>query len=144
MKDANKNSGTSPPEKSRGVWRDGVCCVYALVDPTNDEVFYVGYTKQSSLRRFSQHKETRSRGGNGKKVKVRVATIQQRGEQPEMLILEKTKDTSREQFWIKYLNRLGALLLNIQTQFYTSLSTEGKKQYHKEHYDAWKQKNKAA
>ena len=95
--------------------------IYALADPlavegTADSVYYVGMT-ESPARRWSQH-----RSGSNFSDKFGLVTnvplyekwmkIRDRKLVPAMVILERTKDRSRERVWIRRLLRRGFNLLN--------------------------------
>jgi len=114
--------------------------IYALVDPSSDELFYVGCTTQKPSRRLREHRDLKH--ARSSKVKTKVASILRLELVPSMLVLEVTADKAREQHWISYLGKLGASLLNTATTptSYSSLSKEEKRIYHKMHYTAWKKR----
>ena len=85
--------------------------VYALVDPIDFEVFYIGFTTDTK-KRIKQHQTgTLSVIGNQEAVS-RILKIKTAHRLPRMLVLEKTADKRREQIWIKYLNEQGLCLTN--------------------------------
>jgi len=85
-------------------------CVYALVDPRDHTVFYVGQTRDLDAR-----KHTHFAGGHsvsGEKIKV----IRRNGLVPLIVVLEADVPAQMllmaEQFWIGLLRRRGSPLLN--------------------------------
>lgn len=83
--------------------------IYALVDPRNNEVRYVGKAKNPKLR-YASHKCVT---GNSYRANW-IRSLQLCGYNPEMVILEETVDwVESELFWIDYLRSLGARLTNL-------------------------------
>lgn len=83
--------------------------IYALVDPRNNEVRYVGKAKNPKLR-YASHKCVT---GNSYRANW-IRSMQQCGHNPEMVILEEAVDwVESELFWIDYLRSLGARLTNL-------------------------------
>lgn len=85
-------------------------CVYALVDPRDHTIFYVGQTRDLDAR-----KHTHFAGGHsvsGEKIKV----IRRNGLVPLVVVLEADVPAQMllmaEQFWIGLLRRRGSPLLN--------------------------------
>lgn len=83
--------------------------IYGLVDSQIKEVFYVGCTTRPNRRLISH----RSLISSLRAVKQRVATMQQSGFQPSMVVLEITGDELREGSWIEYLREQGITLVNV-------------------------------
>jgi hypothetical protein len=81
--------------------------VYALVDPRNGEVRYIGLTKNIK-RRYSQHVSTKDKSNQTKQVWI--DELKQCGLCPTLLILEEPVEESTrfdcERYWIQaYLER---------------------------------------
>lgn len=94
--------------------------VYALVDPSAvegaaDSVYYVGMT-ENPAQRWAQHRCGSNCQHQGKVVHEllyeKLLKIRDFGLVPAMVILERTKDRSRERVWIRRLLRRGYNLLN--------------------------------
>lgn len=88
--------------------------VYRLIDPRIKSVFYVGISKNSSIR-YKQHLACTSRNLN---LNLRIQEILQCGLTPEMVIIERgipgqSKARQREKYWINYHTQQGDLLTNI-------------------------------
>lgn len=86
-------------------------CIYALVDPRDHTIFYVGQTRDLDAR-----KHTHFAGGHsvsGEKIKV----IRRNGLVPLVTVLEADVPAQMllmaEQFWIGLLRRRGSPLLNV-------------------------------
>jgi hypothetical protein len=86
-------------------------CVYALIDPLTEELFYVGFTNRPGPR-LAEHKKSPKRPYGGRRVKDKIAEIQRRGAQPSLYILERTRNRKQEKIWIYKLRMLGYPLLN--------------------------------
>lgn len=87
--------------------------IYALVDPRNEEIFYVG--KADVPKRRLKHHLNNSYRRNNARLFDRIMSIKQHG-RPTMAILEKCATEAwqdRERFWIKSLKDGGAPLLNV-------------------------------
>jgi len=87
-------------------------CIYALVDPRTDELFYIGQTSHLSRRRTEHLDGTDQLSG------VRVAQIKVAGFLPYVIVLERRTDMasalSAEVFWIELALSRGMTLLNAQ------------------------------
>ena len=87
---------------------------YRLIDPRDKSVFYVGISKNSSIR-YKQHLACSSRNLN---LNLRIQEILQCGLTPEMEIIERdipgqSKARERERHWIRHHQSLGDVLTNI-------------------------------
>lgn len=87
-------------------------CVYALIDPGDGCVFYVGQTGNVG-RRLAEHA-----AGTDQVSGLRVREIARRGDRVHLVILEhcrnETQSLSAEVFWIETMMARGATLLNAQ------------------------------
>lgn len=85
--------------------------IYALLDPRDRQVRYVGMTKNPKERLSRHVREARRKGGTKRLSWVR--SLVAAGCTPEMVELERTGDWHEaEQFWIAYLRSVGADLVN--------------------------------
>ncbi len=85
------------------------CYIYALVDPRDGSVFYVGQSVNPQTR-FYGHASTGTRS-----KRDRIASIRETGQKPKLLILEETivaERFDRESSWISHYSRMGAPLTN--------------------------------
>jgi hypothetical protein len=90
--------------------------IYALIDPPDDTVRYVGVTKNAYFR-LAQHMHSST---NGDKT-VWINELKQQGLSPEMEILETIDNVpnidlvaqGRELYWIQHFLEVGAPLLNV-------------------------------
>jgi hypothetical protein len=85
--------------------------IYALTDPRNDEVRYIGQTKYR-INRYTQHK--RNRDDNAAKHEW-IAELNALGLEPGCMILEEVDwdhRFKRESQWIKHYQEQGADLTN--------------------------------
>lgn len=106
-------AGNAPA--GRGVDRPGLTgCIYALVDPRDHGIFYVGQTRDLDTR-----KRTHFSGGHsvsGAKIKV----LRSNGVLPLVVVLEADLPLRRlgmaEAFWIALLRRRGSELLNMPAE----------------------------
>lgn len=87
-------------------------CVYALIDPRSDELFYIGQTSDLARRR-GEHQE-----GTDQLSGLRVRQIRIAGFVPHVIVLERCRDMasalSAEIFWIELARARGMQLLNAQ------------------------------
>src|SRR5437016_6189530 len=91
--------------------------IYALIDPRDDSVRYVGITDNIFNRLLTHLKEAGSRTAKG----VWLADLQHLDLQPAVGILEKVKvkkdqrhiAEERERHWIQHFEQSGASLFNI-------------------------------
>lgn len=87
-------------------------CVYAVVDPRTDEVFYIGQTSDLSRRR-AEHQDGTDQLSGLKVRQIRIA-----GFVPHVIVLERCRDMasalSAEIFWIELSRSRGMQLLNAQ------------------------------
>lgn len=94
----------------------GQYVIYALIDPTDHRVCYVGQTRNPSIR-LAQHLSERShRGGKG----AWLRSLEEKGHRPIMQILETAKNKeaalAREQVWIRRFLERGMPLLNSEAK----------------------------
>src|ERR1700732_4506287 len=88
--------------------------IYALIDPRNGDIFYVGKS-DVPRRRLKSHLFCTRREHNSRLFN-RIEEIKARKQRPTLAILEKcdiAKWQSRERFWIKSVKLGGVELLNI-------------------------------
>jgi predicted GIY-YIG superfamily endonuclease len=90
----------------------GQYVIYALIDPTDHRVCYVGQTRNPQAR-LAQHLSHRShRGGKG----AWIRSLEEKGHRPIMQILERVTDQetalAREQEWIRRFIERGMPLIN--------------------------------
>lgn len=87
-------------------------CIYAIVDPRNDQVFYVGHTSYFS-KRCEQHRE-----GTDSISGLTIRQIKANGFVPLFIKLEICADKAAalmaEIFWIELFRSRGAKLANAQ------------------------------
>ncbi len=87
-------------------------CVYALIDPRTDEIFYVGQTRDFARRRAEHLEGTHSLSG------LQVRQIRENGFVPHMIRLECCRDETAalmaEVFWIELMTSRGVRLANAQ------------------------------
>lgn len=88
--------------------------IYALIDPTNTQLKYVGQTKRSAKERLRQHIcEARSHRSHTYCHKW-IRKLLSQGSYPEIEVLETTNELDpAEVFWIQYWKFLGARLTNL-------------------------------
>ncbi len=90
--------------------------VYALIDPTDQLIYYVGQTRKPSVR-FAQHLTMRHHKGN---KAAWLRRLGQQGQQPHMQILEFVEGQeaalAKEQEWIRHFIEKGMPLLNGEVQ----------------------------
>jgi hypothetical protein len=90
--------------------------IYALIDPTDNLIYYVGKTCKP-LQRFAQHLGARHHKGS---KAAWLRSLEQQGQQPIMQILEIVESEeaalAKEQEWIRHFLEKGLPLLNAQTQ----------------------------
>lgn len=85
--------------------------IYALIDPRNNEVRYIGQTKNRTIR-YKQHKQDQDE--NAAKHEW-IAEIKSLGLEPGYTILEEVdwdQRLKREKHWIQHHQSLGATLTN--------------------------------
>ena len=75
--------------------------IYALLDPHNDVIRYVGITKQTLKERIRQHIKS-ARNGVRLPVCAWIRKILSESLQPRAHIIEETDDMMREAFWIAH------------------------------------------
>ena len=87
-------------------------CIYAIIDPRNDQVFYIGHSA-SFKRRCEQHVQ-----GQDSLSGLTIRQIKQNGFVPLFIRLEVCKDKQSalmaEIFWIELFKSRGAKLSNVQ------------------------------
>lgn len=93
--------------------------IYALIDPRDNTVCYVGMSMDVELR-YSHH--INCSGDNYLKIRW-IQELQSQGLQPRLSILESVKGRhtafQREQYWIKFYLQQGAQLTNLDAQWLT-------------------------
>jgi len=94
----------------------GQYVIYALVDPTDEKVYYVGQTRNPQ-RRLEQHMAARHRQSEKGEW---LRRLRQKGQQPLMQILETVTDEDvaleKEQEWIRYFLAKKMPLFNAQAR----------------------------
>ena len=89
--------------------------VYCLLDPRNQEPFYVGITTVGEAARLNQHEsEARHPIMNPCSAIPYIRELHKLGHKSLFKTIEKTGDTSRELYWITKLSRQGIKLVNIR------------------------------
>lgn len=87
-------------------------CIYAIVDPRSDRIFYVGHTRNLARRRAEHLEGTDTLSG------LQVRQIKENGFVPLIVKLEDCKDETSalmaEVFWIELLKGRGNKLSNAQ------------------------------
>lgn len=86
--------------------------IYILIDPTTDEVRYVGITKRMPHQRYAGHIQDAKRGIL-RYVSRWVLSLLQHGNKPIMEVIEQTVDKNREKFWVKFYRESGSRLTNL-------------------------------
>ena len=76
--------------------------IYALCDPRNGEIRYVGRTEVCPTRRHEHHTWA-SKTGRQKPVNVWIRELLSEGWSPVIVILDRTDDPRAEKAWIKKL-----------------------------------------
>jgi hypothetical protein len=81
--------------------------IYGLIDPRRPELFYVGCASDvyTRLRKHRTNVSVQSKAG--RKLCTRIRAIIATGALPDMVLLERTEDKTRELVWIKYFEHLG-------------------------------------
>lgn len=83
--------------------------IYALLDPRNDAIRYVGITKQTLKERTRQHLKS-ARNGIRLPVCAWIRKLLSESLKPSVKILEDTDDMMREAFWIAHHGGTAKLL----------------------------------
>jgi predicted GIY-YIG superfamily endonuclease len=87
-------------------------CVYAIIDPRDDGIFYVGQTRNLPRRRAEHVEGTDSLSG------LQIRQMKQNGFVPLFVCLERCRDGSAalmaEIFWIELMKARGVRLANAQ------------------------------
>ena len=87
--------------------------IYILVDPVTNQCRYVGKAKRP-LERLTRHIWESKQPGRKKKVYAWIKSLTNKGELPEMVVLEKTDDWAYwETFYIEYFKSIGCNLTNL-------------------------------
>ena len=93
--------------------------IYALIDPLDFSVFYVGRTSQKPGTRLNKHiQDSGNQTPKGKKIKK----IEEEWGTPSLVVLEQNIFSEkeafiREVFWIEMFNKCGAALTNASIDF---------------------------
>jgi len=94
----------------------GYFAIYALIDPTNEKVHYVGQTRNPQVRLAAHLSDRHYEGEKGD----RLRRLEQTGQQPLMQILEvvigQKTALEKEQEWIEHFLEQEMPLLNYQAQ----------------------------
>lgn len=86
--------------------------IYVLSDPRNEDIRYVGKTKQAIEKRLKQHLRDRNNNRRTNWIK----SLRKVGVSPTILLIENTDEQNweiRERYWIKYYRSLGYDLTNL-------------------------------
>lgn len=102
-----------------GRYRGGAC-VYALIDPRTDEVFYVGVSGYPDRRLYAHTHSTKS--GKRTPCVARTAAIRAAGVAPRMAVLQRLDGYKKQSVevlaaewtWIEAFHLMGAAVCNIQ------------------------------
>lgn len=97
--------------------------IYALIDPRDQTIFYVGQSRRGSYEP-EWYIKSAHRGSTQRKVKAKLRQIHLLGLKTEWCILEETDDLDiAETFWICSLLATGANLTNMKFGGYGAKST---------------------
>ena len=110
------------------------CFVYALIDPKDESVRYVGQTIQPVSGRLSQHTHN-SNNPNRSEYKIYtgcwIRSLLKEGRSPEIRVLTELPNTDEldacEIYWISYFRGIGCKLTNIEEGGGHSAVSEGTK-----------------
>lgn len=86
--------------------------IYALRDPRNGNIRYVGITKQPVRKRLSSHLAA-ARNGKPLHISAWIRQLSKEGLQPLAEVLEETSDTGREAVWTAQFRGEGCDLTNL-------------------------------
>lgn len=87
--------------------------IYGLIDPFDNSLRYVGFTKKTIEIRLLEHIGCK---GNNNHKNNWIKSLISRGRKPESFLIEEVySDTwvDREKFWISFFRQIGCNLLNI-------------------------------
>lgn len=94
--------------------KDLVVYIYVLIDPRDEEIFYVGKAR-NPYKRLHLH-NTKARKGDPTPNGIRIREILAAGHKPVISLVEQTtmeKFQERERHFIKMLRDAGYLLTNV-------------------------------
>lgn len=90
--------------------------IYALADPENDEIRYVGQTSMPKTRLSGHINEAKNGAGNRAKS-LWINGLIQRGSKPQIIILEEVLPelaNDREEYWFNQLSKQYHLLNEVK------------------------------
>lgn len=97
--------------------------IYALLDPRDETIFYVGQSRRGSYEP-EWYIKSAHRGSTQRKVKAKLRQLHNLGLKAEWCVLEETDDLdTAETFWICSLLASGAHLTNMKFGGYGAKST---------------------
>lgn len=85
--------------------------IYALCDPCDGKIRYVGITRQAVKKRLAAHLKL-ARNGAQLHCSCWLRQLLQKGLRPQIMVLEETGDATREVFWIERCRQEGCHLTN--------------------------------
>lgn len=106
------------PTLTAGGCADKMVRVYALIDPTNNEMFYIGVTTRLLSRRLGSHVNDGRFPKSGSRRCDRIGRILALGAKPVAVEIEQVEPRcwpEAEEFWIAYFRSIGVELTNIGT-----------------------------
>ena len=86
--------------------------IYALCDPRDGAIRYVGITRQPVQKRLNSHLRE-ARQGKQLHSSRWLQQLLQQNKRPQIVVLEETTNHQREAFWIQRLHREGCQLTNL-------------------------------
>ena len=105
------NDGLDAINPDKSVESEPLYNIYALRDPRNGEIRYVGITKQTVKKRLIAHLRTARSGAQWHSARW-LAQLLEENLRPQIEILERTDDAEREIFWIAHSIAAGYMLTN--------------------------------
>ena len=105
-------TGARYSRSNDGLEEKNLCyTIYALRDPRDQEIRYVGITRQTIRRRMNSHLRNARKGATWHSAQW-MRQLLRENLLPLVEILEKTNDPEREMFWIAYCCAQGYRLTN--------------------------------
>ncbi len=90
--------------------------IYALIDPRDSEIRYVGQTRQAPARRLAEHCVCSGHSQANRKVHAWIAELKLAGQRPVIVVMQQVptwgESMTQEKHWIRHFLSLGSKLLN--------------------------------